>query len=523
MDFPAKLLPLLDGDPTVIHEPIIEWCAEIEYFLSAPAIQDQKRGEDTNHNIEDVISQVSHGLHKGIVTSIQPSEIVRDGCSAARLEHITASAKMRYQKNKDISIQEFSIYVRASKNLLRWYIQICLERSGPHIPSPVRSLKLHSMIELLVCILESEEANTDNGQQDRARDIALYLFYATYIAFPEDEGSQQALRHLIINLSFTKTVLHMLTKPCTAALMLSLVRNLHTAMVSLQGAANVVMNTRINWTGSSSDAASWAPKNGRDITFTSMCIDLMVWALDSEPSFPGDEDDRRAELVTEILDAFYALRMGQAINATSSNQPLLRAVLDIIRHAGDDDRITQCKRSAVSLLMDSDRNLGTVLLKNGAFEPLLNHFETQVSNTIKKTRVGDSAAAALVPTLVALNRFASANAEICRATKLFIFPEEAEEAFQEKVKEHKRTTNKRNMSPLDAPRGTLRWNLASLMTWPEGHIKRCTGELLWTVCSSNAAEFVHRIGFGNGMPLLCSKGIVQMPQQGGSEPRVEVL
>jgi hypothetical protein len=527
MDFPLQLSPLLedDGNSSFTYEAIEKWCDEIEGFLSTPAAQDQKSDDTINDNLKESTSKVSQELYRGIIKSILPAESFDDADSDAKLKVINLAAKKRYLENKEeISIDAFSSYVRASKNLLRWDIQIYFERNGPQLPSLVRCLKLPSTIELLVCVLESEEANMDNGQQDRARNISLHLFYATYSAFPGDDDSRKALHHLIMKLSFTNTVLHLLTQPCTAALMLSLVRNVHNAMVSLQGAANVIVNARMEWKGSPSNAVSWVPKNSCDITFTSICIDLMRWALESEPAFPGDEDDRRTDLITEILGAFYALKMGQAVHANRGNEALLPIVLDILRHAGDNDkRIVQCKTSIISLLMDSDRSMGTELLKNGAFDSLLRHLETQVRNTVVNTRIDDSAAAAVVPILVVLNKFATANAEVCQAAKLFIFPAEAEEAFQEKVKEHQRTTNKRNMSPLDAPKGTLRWNLISLMTWPQGHIKRCTGELLWTLCSSNAAEFVHRIGFGNGMPLLGVKGIVQMPQQGGSEPRVEVL
>ena len=35
----------------------------------------------------------------------------------------------------------------------------------------------------------------------------------------------------------------------------------------------------------------------------------------------------------------------------------------------------------------------------------------------------------------------------------------------------------RNMSPLDAPRGTVRWKLIRLMTWTESNVKRCACEV----------------------------------------------
>ena len=63
------------------------------------------------------------------------------------------------------------------------------------------------------------------------------------------------------------------------------------------------------------------------------------------------------------------------------------------------------------------------------------------------------------------------------------------------------------MSPLDAPKDTLRGKLVVLLSWAESYIKRCTAELLWTLCNSNGIEYVHRVGLGNALPLLNAKGL----------------
>jgi hypothetical protein len=57
----------------------------------------------------------------------------------------------------------------------------------------------------------------------------------------------------------------------------------------------------------------------------------------------------------------------------------------------------------------------------------------------------------------------------------------------------------------------LRWKLVKLMSWIKGHVKRTAGELLWTVCDWKEQEFVWRISFGNGLPILCAKGLVELP------------
>jgi hypothetical protein len=129
--------------------------------------------------------------------------------------------------------------------------------------------------------------------------------------------------------------------------------------------------------------------------------------------------------------------------------------------------------------------------------------------------VDNSATAALVPILVALGKCTNVNSRVQQKIKVYIFPLEAEERFLEKVLEAGSSSNdsKKNMSPLDAPKGTLRQKLATLLTWPDGHMKLCIGELLWTLCSSNPTEYAHRVGFRNALPILSVKGYAQMPAQ----------
>ena len=69
----------------------------------------------------------------------------------------------------------------------------------------------------------------------------------------------------------------------------------------------------------------------------------------------------------------------------------------------------------------------------------------------------------------------------------------------------------KNMHPLNAPEGSTRWKLIKLMTYTESNVKRCTGELLWTLCDSNSNEFVLRCGFGNAVHMLSIKGLYKIP------------
>ena len=65
--------------------------------------------------------------------------------------------------------------------------------------------------------------------------------------------------------------------------------------------------------------------------------------------------------------------------------------------------------------------------------------------------------------------------------------------------------NAKNMAPLDARKGSLRWKLIRLMTWTESNMKRSGSELLWTLCDDDLTQFyaVHFLGM---------KGCVALPK-----------
>ena len=56
--------------------------------------------------------------------------------------------------------------------------------------------------------------------------------------------------------------------------------------------------------------------------------------------------------------------------------------------------------------------------------------------------------------------------------------------------------------PIDAPPGTLRHRLLSLMTSLKSGAKRYATELVWELCSRDQEEFSLRAGFGNASHKL---------------------
>jgi hypothetical protein len=271
----------------------------------------------------------------------------------------------------------------------------------------------------------------------------------------------------------------------------------------------------------------WAPREATTINFSQSCLALMRWSLDVQPSFPSENpEDKRAELVIEILNCFYAMRKGQELVEPTSgftrdndNPSLEHSIVRILQlklparsnTEGFDEtiskRIVQCQLSAVSLLTDSDVSFGKYLVEIGSFEKLLEIFKRQVDDIVDNKRVDSTATAALVPILVVLNRYSVANSVVQQTVKAFVFPTETEKNLQQSIKENRKT----KMSPLDAPKNTLRGKLIVLLSWVDGYIKRCSAELMWTLCDSNSSEFTVRVGLGNALPLLNSKGLSPIP------------
>ena len=108
-------------------------------------------------------------------------------------------------------------------------------------------LQQKDLLGLLLAILEQHTVGRGVFNTNLARNISLFFFYATYIAFPGDDSSAQALQHLVFDLHFPKLSLSILSKPCGAALALSIVRNVHNAIATLQGGAKLVLEAKIDY------------------------------------------------------------------------------------------------------------------------------------------------------------------------------------------------------------------------------------------------------------------------------------
>jgi hypothetical protein len=531
MDFPSRLEEVLIGSR---HQPPPDnfccWNDEIERFL---ADQPDANAVSGNCTFEKV-RMTSELLHRGFLTSISPHlpcQDIEDPSpeEAKKMIQRIIIAFTKAPPEKPVN-SATAAYVRTIKNFLRWYLQIFLPRNSFTSPSPVQRLQssaiLKLMIVMLVKLVEGNGIENNNSNQSLARNINLFIFYATFRFMPEDEHVTTLMKHLTQNLDFLTTALQILTMPCTTQLALSVVRNIHNIAASSSDGRKSVVDMSMNFTQFNRNyPAPWLSNVGHQtLTFKLLFEAVLLWCIQSEPPYPGTEEDKRVELVDEILAYFYATKAGAAISESSQSG---KVILDLLKLApkdsndANDARIFQTKLQIVSLLMDAQPSFAKTLVERDAVSTLIDILRVQAANIVDKTRVDKSAVAALIPILVCLNTFCKSNHHFLSLVKSSVFPPEAEETFQLKVEEQISLLHgRKNMGPLDAPPGTLRHKLIKLMTWTESYIKRCTGELMWTLCASDPKEFVFRVGVGNALPILNQRGLATIPGQ-PSEVRVE--
>lgn len=449
--------------------------------------------------------------------------------------------------------------LRTCKNWLRWYLQIyiVISSNSSSLASTTSTNALqqwqsNDMLELYLLILEQSipEAPTV------ARLVSQLFFYASY-DHSTVQGANDFIQHayafLVQDLQFCSRALTLLVSVHTnmsnisssdsesvqtgtagsssvtgrwnalVALALFLVRNVHNILATYPSAKAAVEATTI------------------PCTYLTVLLDLLetvthaTTSASTESFHPEQQQQQQDDLTLEILRTFYALGVGRQLEAPVQDDRLARCLLELL--AVDSSVPTAVAEESVaavgnveiplatlSVLMDASPTFGNYMVQQDAVQPVLSLLERQVTHIIETSLVDDRSAAICLPVLVVVHRFCQADLAFRKATKETVFPVADEANFQRlvvaKQKEIKTTRDSgastvgaKNMQPLDAPVGTLRYKLIRLLTWPEGHVKRFASEILWTLCGSDAAEFIFRVGMGNGMPFLGAKGMVELPPQ----------
>ena len=247
-------------------------------------------------------------------------------------------------------------------------------------------------------------------------------------------------------------------------------------------------------------------------------VATLAWTLRSDPSFPGDPADRRSDLALEILRSLFAMDAGKPLPSNDTMTQIGIMFCEILRLSNADIRVYQCKLSVVALLLNAPGEYSGYLASHDGIKPLVEIMAYQLSVVVVE-RTANSAedATAVVPILLVVRKLCQSNASVLQMVKNEVFPLELEGSFQEKVTaemakmQSEGQSKAKNLAPLDAPRGTVRWKLIRLMTWIDSSVKRSACELLWTLCDDDATEFVLRTGFGNAVYFLGNKGLVNLP------------
>jgi hypothetical protein len=303
----------------------------------------------------------------------------------------------------------------------------------------------------------------------------------------------------------------------------SIVRNVHHLISSTPD--SIAKMEKILGTLTADDQCLREEKERGNINKNYGLLDVLVatlaWALRSNPPFPGDPSDRRSDLVLEILRSLFAIDAKKSSIPSPSNDTMTQIgimLCEILRLSNADIRVYECKLAVVALLLNAPEEYSGYLASNGGIKPLVDIMAYQLSVVVvERTANSSEDAAAIVPILLVLRKLCISNESVLQMVKIEVFPPNSEDDFRDKVneemakKQSESHVKAKNMAPLDAPRGTVRWNLIRLMTWFESSVKRSACELLWTLCDEDATEFVLRTGFGNAVHFLGNKGIVNLP------------
>jgi hypothetical protein len=418
---------------------------------------------------------------------------------------------------------EYSEYLRAAKNLLRWNLiwqslhriratptQAAIQSSvlfrsddknenaehGEELQfndaNPLEALQQFSMLRLY-----SSHLNANIGvpsRQEEARYATLCLLHATYhnTIDPrnkqrEGEQKQSPLEFLVQDLSylqlFCKVMLNVAT---TRTVQLANLRLLHNLLVSLPSFVKELSQYKLidAYDEHSTDVVVPLSNINTVQDLLQRHLDMCTCGEDG-----GGDNDRQQEVVNELTRILYILRAGRIMDAQLLQRLLLQP---------------ESRLLAIMLLTDTP----TATVMNMEVQSiLLDTFEAQVSVVVDQTLLGSESASALTPVLMLFNNLCQNHVEFRQATRRCIFPNPIALSSAAAAA----SPNLTKLSPADAPPGSLRNKCIRLLTWTESHTKRWMAELLWILCDGNAEEYVQRVGLGNAMPLLHARGLMELP------------
>jgi hypothetical protein len=477
---------------------IEEWCERCETQWQTPD-QSQPCGEwkasEDEPSFQEKQQMISDALLRWIASMCPGGETTVVG---------TAEKEFVSQQSEPIGLR---LLLRTSKNFMRCILLSMFASTATNsLQEGMAPWRVYQLLRQYLSWVQ-EYYVSDPALAQHASQL---LFYASYNPVSgSNEGLIKSYDQLLEEDQIMSQLLDCLLRSLEdVALALSIVRNVHNIIVSFPRGMEYTLAAK---TSLEDRPPEWPEHTAA--TFSSVLPYLALRVLDADPPFPGN--DKRAELVMEILRAAYVLRLGKQIEVDFQGL-FAKLIAKLLRLEVTTPQCEECRREAIPPLMDATAEaVGQFLLSQDVLLPLWAILEHQVTQVVEQTLVQDSAAAAITPILVVLHNVATHHAGIRQQLKSHIFPDEDDQdSFQDKKRREIEQHGKcRNMKPLDAPVGSLRYKLMQLMTWPQSHIKRFTGELLWSLCEGDAQEFIARVGMGNAVVILGARGLVRLPAQ----------
>ncbi|KAL7537038.1 hypothetical protein ACHAWF_005641, partial [Thalassiosira exigua] len=484
-------------------------------------------GEEDGEGVFSKVRKAADALHRAIVAEVNPVWRQRwedeDDMSEATLE---IAREISPEGPGGTNPACLAALLRAAGILMQWRGQTSrLSRPPPSngTTSPLARLQSEGALLLYSKLLDSDPPSASESATEEADDrpderpscvdvprfASICIFRAT---FGDDLASSEARRTL---LSVWKGA-PLLQRDQPTLRLFSVVRNVRhlisacpaEAIPRLEGALEDLTAKR-SGEGDEGDAGNDNGDNGgngQTHGLAEVLVATLAWAFRSDPPFPVDRSDRRPDLVVEILRALYALDSCHPSKRRPPKETMTQigiALADLLRLPSSDARCYEIKLAVVPLLLNAPREYAGYLVERGAIKPLADVLSYQTSLVVvEKTRSSAEDAAAVVPILLAMLHIVQSNPSAKEAVRDEVFPPDAEEAFRAKAAAELADggggkVGAKNMAPLDAPRGTLRWKLIRLMTHVETNAKRAACELLWALCDGDPTAFVLRTGFGN--------------------------
>jgi hypothetical protein len=500
-------LSTLDKPETDPSTPSLQqWNDDLENDLLSASPEVQEEGPL-------LLNEAAHKLHSSLLAAVD-SSLSRDdqwsdedASDASRKAVNAVSEAVASNRESDFSI--LADLLRAAGLFMRWHQTLQSTTLLDPSNNPTARLKSEGMLLLCSKLLEID---LPKKFPDVPRFASIYIFRATY---GNDEVTTAARKTFVDSLDGCICLVKALIRgDQPLSRIFSVVRNVH-HLISAHPASIAKMNKAVQMLTDES------PEKDTKHDLLEVLVATMSWAIRSEPVFPGESSDRRSELVLEILRALFAMDAGvssktQYLQETMTQLGII--LCELLKLSSSDARVYQCKLAVVALLLNAPNEYAEYLATTGGITQLVEILAYQLSVVvIERTDSGAEDAAAVVPILLVLQKLSQASPTVLKIVKDKVFPPDEESVFQEKVKAEivNQTEGKvkaKNMAPLDAPKGSLRWKLIRLMTWTESNVKRSGSELLWTLCDDDPTQFVLRTGFGNAVHFLGMKGCVALPK-----------